>query len=466
MIVMIKKRTVILDTNVLLHDPESPRRFGSDQVIIPIQVIEEVDRFKKDPGEKGRNARRVSRLLDSFRAKGNLADGVSMSHGNGSTLKVAFCRKETTDRLPPELKGDSGDNKILAVALEEQNKRMLGDESEVVLISKDTNLRIKADAVGLKAESYTNDLIDVKDLYSGFRAINVNHEVIDNLNSAGSLLLDSNPKLLEAKLRANEGVVFNSEGQKGHTYLGRYHAETKSIRGLEWLKRARLGRIKSKNLEQSFALDLLLDPNVQLVSLVGKAGTGKTLLALAVGLHLVADENLYDKLLVTRPPISLGKELGYLPGSLEEKLAPWMKPIIDNLNYLTGSGIDKQGERSKKHVRNNSTHSWEDLKGMGLIEVEAINYIRGRSIAHQYILVDEAQNLTPLEVKTIVTRAGEGTKLVFTGDPNQIDNPYVDSDSNGLTWLAEKLKGQNIVGHITLSKGERSPLAELAANML
>ena len=279
-------------------------------------------------------------------------------------------------------------------------------------------------------------------------------------------MVGSSPKLLEAKLRANEGVVFNGEGQKGHTYLGRYHAETKSIKGLEWLKRARLGRIKSKNLEQSFALDLLLDPNVQLVSLVGKAGTGKTLLALAVGLHLVADENLYDKLLVTRPPISLGKELGYLPGSLEEKLAPWMKPIIDNLNYLTGSGIDKQGDRSKKNVRNNTTHSWEDLKGMGLIEVEAINYIRGRSIAHQYILVDEAQNLTPLEVKTIVTRAGEGTKLVFTGDPNQIDNPYVDSDSNGLTWLAEKLKGQNIVGHITLSKGERSPLAELAANML
>lgn len=465
---MIKKRTVILDTTVLLHDPESPRRFGTDQVIIPIQVIEEVDRFKKDPGEKGRNARRVSRLLDSFRAKGNLADGVPINKGVESTLKVAFCRKETTDRLPPELKGDSGDNKILAVALEEQNKKMRGNQNEVVLISKDTNLRIKADAVGLKAESYTNDLIDIKDLYRGFRTIHVNDELINKLNDTGSLMLDSNPGLLKGKLRANEGIVLSGEGEKGHTYLGRYNTESNSIRGLEWLKRARLGKIKSKNLEQSFALDLLLDPNVQLVSLVGKAGTGKTLLALAVGLHLVADENMYDKLLVPRPPISLGKELGYLPGSLEEKLAPWMKPIIDNLNYLTGSGIDKQGERerSKKHVRNNNTHSWEDLKGMGLIEVEAINYIRGRSIAHQYILIDEAQNLTPLEVKTIVTRAGEGTKLVFTGDPHQIDNPYVDSDSNGLTWLAEKLKGQNIVGHITLSKGERSPLAELAANML
>ena len=260
---MIKKRTVILDTNVLLHDPESPRRFGSDQVIIPIQVIEEVDRFKKDPGEKGRNARRVSRLLDSFRAKGNLADGVQISRGGESTLKVAFCRKETTDRLPPELKGDSGDNKILAVALEQQNKQMLGDESEVVFISKDTNLRIKADAVGLKAESYTNDLIDLKALYTGFRTLNVKHEVIEELNETGLLSLNSKPRLSEAKLRANEGIILSSESQKGHTYLGRYNAETNSIRSLEWLKRARLGRIKSKNLEQSFALDLLLDPNVQ-----------------------------------------------------------------------------------------------------------------------------------------------------------------------------------------------------------
>ena len=241
---MIKKRTVILDTNVLLHDPESPRRFGTDQVIIPIQVIEEVDRFKKDPGEKGRNARRVSRLLDSFRAKGNLADGVPINKGVESTLKVAFCRKETTDRLPPELKGDSGDNKILAVALEEQTKKMLGNQNEVVLISKDTNLRIKADAVGLKAESYTNDLIDIKDLYRGFRTINVNDEVINKLNDTGSLMLDSNPGLLKGKLRANEGIVLSGEGQKGHTYLGRYNAESNSIRGLEWLKRARLGKIK------------------------------------------------------------------------------------------------------------------------------------------------------------------------------------------------------------------------------
>ena len=464
--VMIKKRIVVLDTNVLLHDPESPRRFGSDLVIIPIQVIEEVDRFKKDPGEKGRNARRVSRLLDSFRAKGNLAEGVQINTEGSGLLKVAFCRKETTERLPPELKSDSGDNKILAVALEQQNTNMLGNEREVVLISKDTNLRIKADAVGLKAESYTKDLIDIQALYKGFRTIKVDDNTINQLNDVGSLLIDSDQRLLEAKFKANEGLVLTNGDQENQTYLGRFNANTNSIRSLEWLQRARLGKIKSRNLEQSFALDLLLDPNVQLVSLVGKAGTGKTLLALAAGLHLVADENLYDKLLVTRPPISLGKELGYLPGTREEKLAPWMKPIIDNLNYLTGSGVNKEGQRSKKHLRNNSNHSWEDLKGMGLIEVEAINYIRGRSIAHQYILIDEAQNLTPLEVKTIVTRAGEGTKLVFTGDPYQIDNPYVDSESNGLTWLAERLKGQNIVGHITLSKGERSPLAELAANML
>lgn len=214
-------------------------------------------------------------------------------------------------------------------------------------------------------------------------------------------------------------------------------------------------------------MDLLLDPEIYLVSLIGKAGTGKTLFALAVGLHQVADENMYEKLLVSRPPISLAKELGYLPGSLDEKMAPWMKPIIDNLDFLTGTKSNKNGEKVNLKVRNsNAKNSWEDLQGMGLLEVEAINYIRGRTIPHQFIIIDEAQNLTSLEVKTIVTRAGEGTKIIFTGDPYQIDHPYLDSDSNGLTWLAKRMQGQRIVGHITLTQGERSDLADLAANLL
>jgi PhoH-like ATPase len=211
-------------------------------------------------------------------------------------------------------------------------------------------------------------------------------------------------------------------------------------------------------------MDLLLDPGIQLVTLIGKAGTGKTLLALAAGLHMVADERAYDRLLVTRPVIPLGKDIGYLPGDLEEKMGPWMQPIIDNLDFLLGAneghhGPSRGGQRAPRN-------SWTDLKGMGLLEVEAISYIRGRSIPRQYMVVDEAQNLTPHEVKTIVTRVGEGTKIILTGDPYQIDNPYVDAESNGLTWLVERFKGQVLAGHVTLLRGERSALAELAANLL
>ena len=462
-----KKRVIILDTNVLLHDPESPLHFANENVVIPIQVVEEVDRFKRDPGEKGRNARRVSRFLDNLREKGNLSSGVKINNKFEGTIKVAFCRKETTDRLPSELSDSSGDNKILAVALEEKNTKILSDFPEVVLISKDTNLRIKADAVGLKAEDYSKDKVSLDNLEKGFREISSNSDEINKVQKDGFIYLRDIKSKFEPSLVSNEGVILKDNLKESHTYLTRYDQSEKKLVGLNYLKRSNLGKVKPKNLEQSFALDLLLDPKVQLVSLVGKAGTGKTLLALAVGLHQVADENIYERLLVSRPPIPLGKELGYLPGSLDEKLAPWMKPIIDNLDFLTSPKSNKNGEKIDRKERDiNSKNSWEDLRGMGLLEVEAINYIRGRSIPNQFILIDEAQNLTPLEVKTIVTRAGEGTKIVFTGDPNQIDHPYLDSDSNGLTWLAKKLHGQKIIGHITLSQGERSDLAELAADLL
>ena len=462
-----KKRVIVLDTNVLLHDPESPLHFANDNVVIPIQVVEEVDRFKRDPSEKGRNARRVSRLLDGFREKGNLSSGVRINNKDVGQIKVAFCRKETTDRLPSELNDNSGDNKILAVALEHKTNKVLANSPDVILISKDTNLRIKADAIGLKAEDYSSNKVSLDNLNRGFREIISDQNEINKIQKEGFIFLKDIKFNLKPSLYSNEGVILRDNLKENHTYLCRYDPIEKKLISLNWLRRSNLGKIKPKNLEQSFALDLLLDPDIQLVTLIGKAGTGKTLLALAVGLNLVADENMYERLLVSRPPISLGKELGFLPGSLDEKLAPWMKPIIDNLDYLTGSKFNKKGEKvALKERDNNARNSWEDLKGMGLLEVEAINYIRGRSISHQFILIDEAQNLTPLEVKTIVTRAGEGTKIVFTGDPNQIDHPYLDSDSNGLTWLAKKLQGQKIVGHITLSQGERSDLAELAANLL
>ena len=460
------KKVVVLDTNVLLHDPEAPSSFGSDRIVLPIQVVEEIDRFKRDPSEKGRNSRRVARLLDGLRQRGNLADGVPLIPGGEGTLEVAFCRSETLAQLPPELQGGGGDNNILAVALEQMRSKGLADPPEVVLITKDTNLRIKADAVGLDAEDYSSDKVAIDDLYPGARSVKVSASLIDALHHNGNLSLQALPQDAVASLQPNEGVTLVDAERPDHTFLGRHRGDSGELEPLTWLKRARLGRVKPRNREQSFALDLLLDPSVQLVTLVGKAGTGKTLLAIAAGLHQVADEHRYARLLVTRPPISLGKEIGFLPGSLDEKLAPWMQPIVDNLDFITGDAVGDQQKDDRRRHGGGPKSSWADLRGMGLLEVEAINYIRGRSIPHQFMVVDEAQNLTPHEVKTIVTRVGEGTKIVFTGDPYQIDNPYVDAESNGLTWLAERLKGQALVGHMTLTRGERSPLAELAANML
>ena len=460
------KKVVVLDTNVLLHDPEAPSSFGSDRIVLPIQVVEEIDRFKRDPSEKGRNSRRVARLLDGLRQRGNLADGVPLIPGGEGTLEVAFCRSETLAQLPPELQGGGGDNNILAVALEQMRSKGLADPPEVVLITKDTNLRIKADAVGLDAEDYSSDKVAIDDLYPGARKVEVPANLIDELHHNGNLPLQALPQVAVASLQPNEGVMLVDAERPDHTFLGRHRGDSGELEPLTWLKRARLGRVKPRNREQSFALDLLLDPSVQLVTLVGKAGTGKTLLAIVAGLHQVADEHRYARLLVTRPPISLGKEIGFLPGSLDEKLAPWMQPIVDNLDFLTGDAMGDQHKDDRRRHGGGPKSYWADLRGMGLLEVEAINYIRGRSIPHQFMVVDEAQNLTPHEVKTIVTRVGEGTKIVFTGDPYQIDNPYVDAESNGLTWLAERLKGQALVGHMTLTRGERSPLAELAANML
>lgn len=460
------KKVVVLDTNVLLHDPEAPSSFESDRIVVPIQVVEEIDRFKRDPSEKGHNSRRVARLLDGLRGRGNLADGVALKPDSEGTLEVAFCRSETLAQLPPELQTGGGDNNILAVALEQMRAKGLSEPPQVVLITKDTNLRIKADAVGLEAQDYANDKVMISNLYPGSRDIKVSANVIDEFHRNGHLSVKELPEEAVSSLQPNEGVTLTNRDRAKHSLLARQHGDSGVIEPLGWLKRARLGRLHPRNREQMFALDLLLDPSVELVTLVGKAGTGKTLLAIAAGLHQVADENRYARLLVTRPPISLGKEIGFLPGSLDEKLAPWMQPIVDNLDFLTGDALSAETRDDRRRHGGGPKSSWADLREMGLLEVEAINYIRGRSIPHQFMVVDEAQNLTPHEVKTIVTRVGEGTKIVFTGDPYQIDNPYVDAESNGLTWLAERMKGQSLVGHMTLIQGERSALAELAANML
>ena len=467
------RKTFVLDTNVLLHDPQALTRFEDNAVVIPIEVVEEIDRFKRDPSEKGRNARQISRLLDGLREKGNLADGVPID-ANGGSLQVVFCRSETLAQLPPELKGGNGDNNILAVALEQLRSGLIADQPPVVLVTKDTNLRIKADAVGLTAQDYTTDKVDIADLYPGVCELMVSAAAMEQLRAEGGLPLAQLPAAEAVQLQANEGVTLVDAAQPNHTLLARYDGSRRSLLPLQRAGRVRLGKVGPRNREQTFALELLLDPAVQLLTLVGKAGTGKTLLALAAGLHQVADDHLYERLLVTRPVISLGKEIGFLPGSLEEKMGPWMQPIIDNLDFLLGGTAEEEGRgpvrtgaaAGRPGGQRPQRSNWTDLKGMGLLEVEAISYIRGRSIPRQFMVVDEAQNLTPHEVKTIVTRVGEGTKIVFTGDPYQIDNPYVDAESNGLTWLVERFKGQPLAGHITLIRGERSELAELAANLL
>ena len=437
-------KTYILDTNVLLHDPQAIYKFQDNTVIVPLTVFEEIDRFKKEQSETGRNARQISREIDGFRKQGKLFEGIQLD--NGGTFKVAIYHEKFLKKLPPELQVDQGDNRILAVAKDLQENL---PEGEVFFITKDINLRIKADTIGMSAEDYQNDKISVDDLYVGTTQMQVGPDAVDKFYEEGMLALDG-------EFIANQGITLIDETNPSHSAIGRYNALNKQLLPLLRVPKEGVWGIHPRNREQQFAFDLLLNDDIQLVSLVGKAGTGKTLLAIAAGLLKTADESVYSRLLVSRPVFPMGRDLGFLPGDVEEKLAPWMQPIFDNVELLLTS-VDEGGKRNR---------GYRELIDLGLMEIEPLTYIRGRSIPRQYMIVDEAQNLTPHEIKTIITRAGEGTKIVLTGDPYQIDNPYVDSASNGLTYAVERLKGQDIAGHMTLSKGERSSLAELAANLL
>lgn len=438
-------KNFILDTNVLLHDPQAFFKFHENNLIIPITVIEEIDRFKKDMNETGRNARMVSRILDTMREKGSLAQGVALpDQGN---LRVEMFSESNLKHLPPDLRGDSGDNRILGVALEMRSKF---PDIPLVFVTKDTNLRIKADAIGLVAEDYESDKIDIQELYSGTRSIEMASEMVDRFYGQG--WLDA-----PAGLAPNEFLTIIDSANHSHTAICRFDAASGHIVPVRKIAKEGIWSIFARNREQAFALDVLMDDSIKLVTLVGKAGTGKTLLAIAAGLHKTAEENVYHRLLVSRPVFPMGKDLGFLPGDIEEKLTPWMQPIFDNVELLIS------GHESEKRHGNKG---YKELMAMGLLDIEPLTYIRGRSIPNQYLIVDEAQNLTPHEIKTIVTRVGEGTKIVLTGDPYQIDNPYVDSSSNGLSYLVEKFRGERIAAHVTLTRGERSELAELAANLL
>jgi len=437
------KKIFVLDTNVLLHDPQAIFAFQDNDVVIPIVVIEELDKFKKGVDEIGRNARQVSRILDEHRLKGKLSLGVQLK--GGGCLRVEL-NHQSPQHLPSELIATKADNRILATAL-----NLKHDDLPVILVTKDTNLRIKADALGLRAEDYESDTVMIDELYPGETELLVEPGAIDEFYTKGEM---SPP---EPKPYPNEFLLLKNSANPSQTALSRYSRQRNALVPISSAKHGVWG-INARNKQQQFALELLLNDDIRLVTLVGKAGTGKTLLALAAGLEKTIEARAFQRLVVSRPVFPLGRDIGFLPGDIEEKLKPWMQPIRDNLDFLMGASVVAGRAKGKKDLQN--------LFDLGMIEVEPLTYIRGRSMPNQYLIVDEAQNLTPHEIKTIITRAGEGTKVVLTGDPYQIDNPYIDSSSNGLTYVAERFKDEPIAGHITLVKGERSDLAELAATLL
>ena len=437
------KKNYILDTNVLLHDPNSLLKFDDNNVLLPIEVIEEIDRFKRESSELGQNARAVSRMLDGFRGAGRLSEGVSLP--NGGQLRIIFEKAKAATNGHSPFGNGSVDNRILQQAF---NVKKASPKSQTILVSKDINLRIKADTLGLLAEDYENDRVFIKDLYTGMIEVKVHPDKITAFRNNGELELNGGVQYFP-----NEYCTLLDEANPKRTTLAKVDGTGKKLVPIVDCREGIWG-IKPRNREQHFAFDALLDDRIKLVTLMGKAGTGKTLLAMAAGLKRTVLDREFRRLVVARPTISMGKELGFLPGSLEEKLAPWMQPIHDALEMLSDLNMGHEHRRSG------------DLMRSGSIVVEALSYIRGRSIANQFMIIDEAQNLTPLEAKTIITRVGNGTKVVFTGDPYQIDNPYVDSSSNGFNYLVSRFRSQMIAAHIELQKGERSELAELAANIL
>jgi PhoH-like ATPase len=452
----------VLDTNVLLHNPAAIFMFDDNRVVIPFTVIEELDTFKKQTDDVGRNARQVIRNLDELRRQGKLSDGVQWN-GHGGLIQVDVKQYDP----PPGIHGEAPDNHIISVAWHHKQ-----DGHPTVFISKDINARIKSDTLGIKTEDFEAQKVDIDRLYTGYLEVACPTDLIDAMWEEKQLpvarlhdfLAVEDPNTGETvtqQIFPNQFVLMKDMADDSHSGLGRRVADTDHLVPVAGPRKPVFG-VLPRNVQQTMAFDLLLDDDVKLVTLLGTAGSGKTLLALAAGLTKVLNDQRYDRLLVARPIMPMGRDIGYLPGDVQDKLAAWMQPIFDNLSYLfstRGAGPQHADSKSPEQRINN-------LLGSGQVVLEPLTYIRGRSIPNQFMIVDEAQNLTPHEVKTIASRVGEGTKLVLTGDVQQIDNPYLDGSSNGLSYMTEALKGHGIVAHIMLQKSERSELASLVAEKL
>ncbi len=435
-----KKSIYVLDTSVFLTNANSVYAYGKNDIVVPMKVLEEIDKHKKRQDSVGSNARTIIRIFDDLREAGSLYEGVSLGEEKGM-LTVRPSALNVHAYLPDDLSPDVPDHKIIATAMQEREK---GPDNDVTLVSRDVNMRVICDALGLPTEDYNPDQIleAGEEVYTGFTEVLVNDNIIDDFYIAKPIEIE------KSNLHANQFVMLKSNINESRTALARYDGENKPLRMLS--KRQNFYGISPRNREQQFAMDLLFDKTIPVVSLIGSAGTGKTLCALSAGLEQVLQTEEYTRLIVSRPIQPLGKDIGFLPGTMEEKMAPWLTPIQDNLQFLMG----------------NDKLMLQEYLDRGTIEMEAITYIRGRSISKAFIIVDEAQNLTRHELKTIVTRIGEDSKLILTGDIEQIDNVYVDETSNGLTYAVERFKEYDLAGHVSFLKGERSAIATLAAKIL
>jgi|TARA_Y100000310_G_C20664153_1_gene806502 PhoH-like ATPase len=446
------KKNYVLDTSVYLTDAESIFKFDNHDIFIPLKVLEEIDKHKKRQDAVGVNARKIIRILDELRAKGDLNKGIRIDKRKGIVKVMSYGCLNNSLQFPPDLDLRIPDHTIIATALA---VKVIGQKArsarKTIVVSRDINMRVICDSLGIDSEDYIIEsaVTSPKELYQGFVEHLVDDAIVDRFYNNEQILIGADE--MEGKWHPNQYIMMVSNANPKKTALARFYGHHVPLKKVihsdipDW-------KIKSRNKEQAFGIDLLMDPKIKIISLVGRAGSGKTLLAIAAGLQQTIGlrENIYSRLIVSRPVQPMGKDIGFLPGSLEEKMLPWLMPIQDNLQYILG------GDKT----------ALELFIDKGKIEIEALTYIRGRSISNAFIIIDEAQNLTMHEIKTIITRVGEGTKIVLTGDIEQIDNAYVNETSNGLAHAVEKFKDYSLAGHVTFKKGERSEVATLASKVL